>query len=132
MNSKTSPRRPWIRCRPCPRSAAGRAALATSQDRLVEKDFLTHLGLRTAPYAAVDDISDLRTAAAKLGTPCILKTRRFGYDGKGQVRVTDGDDLTAIWGRMEGAPCVLESFIPLHHGNQRDCGAGDGRPNRLL
>ena len=61
----------------------GRLALATSQDRLVEKEFLEGLGLTVAPFANVESGEDLAAAMVKLGTPSILKTRRFGYDGKG-------------------------------------------------
>lgn len=65
----------------------GRQALAVSQDRLTEKDFLRDLGLQTAPYAAVSSAADLTAALAAIGTPAILKTRRLGYDGKGQARL---------------------------------------------
>ncbi|HRO13442.1 MAG TPA: 5-(carboxyamino)imidazole ribonucleotide synthase [Paracoccus sp. (in: a-proteobacteria)] len=86
-----------------------RRALAVSQDRLEEKDFLTGLGLATAPYARVDSAADL--AAAMQGQDrAILKTRRFGYDGKGQVRITAGDDLDAAWAQVN-APSVLEGFV---------------------
>ncbi|MGB1359787.1 MAG: ATP-grasp domain-containing protein, partial [Paracoccaceae bacterium] len=66
----------------------GREALRISQDRLTEKDFLTGLGLKTAPYRAVDTRQDLTEAVDALGLPAILKTRRFGYDGKGQARLS--------------------------------------------
>ena len=65
----------------------GRKALRVSQDRLTEKAFLSDLGLATAPFAAVDDAVDLAEAIGEIGLPAILKTRRFGYDGKGQVRI---------------------------------------------
>ena len=67
----------------------GREALQVSQDRITEKDFLTRLGLITAPYAQVDDAETLAAALATVGTPAILKTRRFGYDGKGQARLAE-------------------------------------------
>lgn len=90
----------------------GRRALAISQDRLTEKDFLSGLGLSVAPYAAVDSADDLAAAMAGLGGQGrgILKTRRFGYDGKGQVRVAAGDDPAAAWAQV-GAPSVLEGFV---------------------
>ena len=91
-----------------------RRALATSQDRITEKDFLTGLGLKTAPYANVESAADLDAAIAQLGTPSILKTRRFGYDGKGQLRLKDGD-TGAAYAQMNGAPCVLEGFIDFTH-----------------
>jgi len=88
-----------------------RMALATSQDRITEKDFLTSLGLKTAPYAAVDTLEDLTKAAAEIGTPSILKTRRFGYDGKGQIRLSDDTDLAQTVTDLQGAPAVLEGFV---------------------
>ena len=65
-------------------------ALATTQDRLVEKDFLNGIGIATAPYKAVDDAGSLARAVAQIGRPSILKTRRFGYDGKGQACILEG------------------------------------------
>lgn len=86
-----------------------RRALSVSQDRLDEKDFLTGLGLTTAPYARVDSAEDL--AAAMQGQDrAILKTRRLGYDGKGQVRIAADDDLAAAWAQVN-APAVLEGFV---------------------
>ncbi|MBU2358270.1 MAG: ATP-grasp domain-containing protein, partial [Alphaproteobacteria bacterium] len=64
-----------------------RRALATSQDRLTEKTFLQSLGLTVAPFADVTDAASLDAAIAQIGTPAILKTRRMGYDGKGQARI---------------------------------------------
>ncbi|OWU84120.1 phosphoribosylaminoimidazole carboxylase [Oceanicola sp. 22II-s10i] len=89
----------------------GREALRISQDRLTEKDFLSGLGLKTAPYAAVDDLSALEAAVAQIGTPAILKTRRLGYDGKGQARLKSPGDAAAAWEAMAGAPSILEGFI---------------------
>lgn len=89
----------------------GRNALATSQDRIVEKDFLTTLGLKTAPYANVENQSDLADALAKVGAPSILKTRRFGYDGKGQSRLQAVSDGTAAWAELGNTPCVLEGYV---------------------
>ncbi|MDF3607401.1 5-(carboxyamino)imidazole ribonucleotide synthase [Paracoccus sp. DMF-8] len=83
-----------------------RRTLAVSQDRLTEKDFLTGIGLTTAPYRNVETESDLAGAIAGIGAPAILKTRRLGYDGKGQVRITDA--ASAEW---TGAPSVLEGFV---------------------
>lgn len=89
----------------------GRAALATSQDRLTEKTFLQGLGLQTAPFAAVDDAASLADALDAIGTPSILKTRRFGYDGKGQVRLAQGTDPAAALAGLNGAPAILEGFV---------------------
>ncbi|SNR57906.1 5-(carboxyamino)imidazole ribonucleotide synthase [Paracoccus sediminis] len=82
-----------------------RRALAVSQDRLTEKTFLNGIGLATAPFADVPTQADLDAAVAAIGRPAILKTRRMGYDGKGQVRISDGP---AEW---TGAPSVLEGFV---------------------
>jgi 5-(carboxyamino)imidazole ribonucleotide synthase len=95
--------------RPC------REALRVSQDRLVEKAFLTDLGLKTAPFAAVDDAEDLAEAIAAIGLPAILKTRRFGYDGKGQARIMTADDAEQALADMAGAPSILEGFVDFSH-----------------
>ena len=83
----------------------GRRALAVSQDRLTEKTYLTDIGLTVAPFADVPDQDALDGAIAQIGRPSILKTRRMGYDGKGQVRIGYGP---ADW---TGAPSVLEGFV---------------------
>lgn len=88
-----------------------REALRISQDRLTEKTFLQELGLQTAPFANVETLADLEAAVAELGTPSILKTRRFGYDGKGQVRLSPDSDLAAAFDDVNGAPSVLEGFV---------------------
>jgi len=89
----------------------GRNALATSQDRLVEKEFLREIGLEVAPFAEVNTLQELDDAAFELGTPAILKTRRFGYDGKGQALVRTLDNCPAAIAGMQGAPAVLEAFV---------------------
>ncbi len=89
----------------------GRKALAVSQDRLTEKEFLTGIGLTTAPYATVGTQDDLSAALARIGTPSILKTRRFGYDGKGQVRLTMPGEAGQALSAIKGAPAVLEGFV---------------------
>ncbi len=92
-----------------------RRALATSQDRLAEKDFLTDLGLKVAPYAKVDDLTDLQAAITQIGAPSILKTLRFGYDGKGQARIMSASDAETALAEMKGAPAVLEGFVDFTH-----------------
>ena len=89
----------------------GRRALAVSQDRLAEKTFLSDLGLKTAPFAAVDDAEGLSAALAGIGTPALLKTRRFGYDGKGQVRLSAPGEAAAAFEAMQGAPAIHEGFV---------------------
>ena len=101
----------------------GREALRVSQDRLTEKDFLQELGLKTAPYQPVDTIDDLRRALADIGTPAILKTRRFGYDGKGQVRVSAADVADQAFAELAGAPGILERICRLFARSLCYCGA---------
>ena len=87
------------------------AALAASQDRLVEKEFMASLGIQTAPFLAVDTAGSLARAVAQLGRPSILKTRRFGYDGKGQTQIKEGTDLAVAFRSLGGAPCILEGMV---------------------
>ena len=82
-----------------------------SQDRLTEKTFLTELGLATAPFAAVEDDASLEEAIAAIGTPAILKTRRFGYDGKGQARISGAADAKDALAALSGAPAILEGHV---------------------
>ena len=93
----------------------GRQALATSQDRLVEKNFLQSLGLQTAPFATVDNTADLNAAIAQIGTPAIMKTRTMGYDGKGQARIMSQGDAAQALADMAGAPAILEGFVNFSH-----------------
>ncbi|MCF7698115.1 5-(carboxyamino)imidazole ribonucleotide synthase [Loktanella sp. M215] len=92
-----------------------RRALATSQDRLTEKAFLQSLGLTVAPFADVTDAATLDAALARIGTPAILKTRRMGYDGKGQARIKSPDDASEALATMAGQPAVLEGFVDFTH-----------------
>lgn len=89
-------------------------ALAVAQDRLLEKNYFKKLGIGTAPYAAVDGFEDLQNAMAEIGFPAILKSRRMGYDGKGQVILKQDTDLAAAWDSMQGASAIVEGFIPFH------------------
>ncbi|WHZ35599.1 5-(carboxyamino)imidazole ribonucleotide synthase [Sagittula sp. MA-2] len=88
-----------------------REALRVSQDRLTEKTFLTGLGLATAPFADVPDAAALDASLETIGAPAILKTRRFGYDGKGQARLKSADDAAEALADMNGAPAILEGFV---------------------
>jgi 5-(carboxyamino)imidazole ribonucleotide synthase len=92
-----------------------RDALRISQDRLTEKTFLQDLGLKTAPFADVTNTDDMAKAMADIGAPAILKTRRFGYDGKGQARLTTTADAGAALADMAGAPALLEGFVDFSH-----------------
>jgi 5-(carboxyamino)imidazole ribonucleotide synthase len=89
-----------------------REALEVAQDRLTEKTFVLGHGGRPADFAPVDSLADLQAALKRLGTPAILKTRRFGYDGKGQVRITARGEAAGAWEEVRGAPCVLEAMVP--------------------
>ena len=86
--------------------------LETTQDRLVEKDFVKRLGIGTADYAEVSSAAALRAAISKIGLPAVIKTRRFGYDGKGQAIIRDGDDPDHVWEDLATISAILEAFIP--------------------
>ncbi|MEI6231977.1 MAG: 5-(carboxyamino)imidazole ribonucleotide synthase [Planctomycetota bacterium] len=87
------------------------AALEASQDRLVEKTFFNSLGIDTAPFRKVDSLDELRAAADELGLPAILKTRRMGYDGKGQFVIESADQIDAAFTALGGANLILEGFV---------------------
>jgi 5-(carboxyamino)imidazole ribonucleotide synthase len=89
-----------------------RRILETTQDRLVEKDFVTRLAIKTADYADVSSPQTLHAAIAKIGLPAVLKTRRFGYDGKGQTIIRSGDDPDRAWEDLGTKSAILEAFIP--------------------
>jgi 5-(carboxyamino)imidazole ribonucleotide synthase len=89
----------------------GREALRISQDRLTEKTFLQGLGLKTASFADVSDDETMASALASIGTPSILKTRRLGYDGKGQARLSGPQDGSSALAEMGGHPAILEGFV---------------------
>jgi 5-(carboxyamino)imidazole ribonucleotide synthase len=86
--------------------------LATTQDRLIEKEFITSLGIGTASFAAVDSPEGLTAALKTIGRPAVLKTRRFGYDGKGQLMLRNGGDPVVIFEELGGQPLILEAFVP--------------------
>ncbi|MEQ1930764.1 MAG: 5-(carboxyamino)imidazole ribonucleotide synthase [Parvularculaceae bacterium] len=104
--------------------APGAKALAVAQDRVIEKQFVRSIGATTAPFFAVDDLLSLEEGLKAIGRPAILKTRRLGYDGKGQTAITaDAHDLGLTWKQANhkawdeiGArPSILEGFIPFEH-----------------
>jgi 5-(carboxyamino)imidazole ribonucleotide synthase len=86
--------------------------LETTQDRLIEKDFVKKLRIGTADYADVISLAGLRTAIARIGLPAVIKTRRFGYDGKGQAIIREGDDIDRIWEDLGTKSAILEAFVP--------------------
>ena len=89
--------------------APGPRALEVAQDRLSEKTFVRGLGGTPAPFAAVDSMADLEAAIAQHGTPAIVKTRRDGYDGKGQWRIASAADIDA--GEVAATAMVFEGFV---------------------
>jgi 5-(carboxyamino)imidazole ribonucleotide synthase len=87
-------------------------ALQVAQDRLAEKTLFHALGLATPDFAPVDSRAGLDAAVGAIGTPSILKTRRLGYDGKGQFRLRAPVDVDAAWRALGGVPLILERFVP--------------------
>ncbi|WP_084731129.1 5-(carboxyamino)imidazole ribonucleotide synthase [Microvirga vignae] len=87
-------------------------ALAVSQDRFLEKTFISGLGISVAPFAGFSNAAELNEAAERLGRPAVLKTRRFGYDGKGQMMIRPETDPVAAWAELGRTPCILEGFVP--------------------
>ncbi|TFI59960.1 5-(carboxyamino)imidazole ribonucleotide synthase [Sphingomonas parva] len=88
-----------------------RRALEIAQDRMREKSFVRDLGGRPPRFAAVSSREELDAALAEVGTPAVLKTRRFGYDGKGQARILAPEDAAGAWEAVRGAPSILEAFV---------------------
>jgi len=96
------------------RVAPGPAVLAVAQDRFDEKTFFRRLGIATPPFAAVSSQAELDAAIATIGAPAILKTRRLGYDGRGQIRLKSAADASGAYEKL-GAPGVLEGFCAFEH-----------------
>lgn len=88
-----------------------RKALTVSQDRVDEKEFLKTLGLSVAPFAPINSLNDLTQAINEIGTPSILKTRRFGYDGKGQQRIQTTTGMSEAFDALNGSDAILEGFV---------------------
>ena len=90
----------------------GAKALACAQDRMSEKMLARELGAETAPFAQIDSLADLTAALdGAIGVPSVLKTRRFGYDGKGQAKILRREDAETAWAAMRDQPSILEGFI---------------------
>jgi 5-(carboxyamino)imidazole ribonucleotide synthase len=87
------------------------AVLRVAQDRILEKKFLNDAGVPTAPWRAVRNTQDFQSSPAAIGTPSILKTARFGYDGKGQRKIDNPADLAVAWDAFGGVECILEGFV---------------------
>jgi 5-(carboxyamino)imidazole ribonucleotide synthase len=86
-------------------------ALRVSQDRILEKELFSRLGVPTPAYRAVDTLADLEAGVAALGLPCVLKTRRLGYDGRGQRVLRKRADVGPAWEALGSAPLILEGFV---------------------
>jgi len=86
-------------------------SFAVAQDRLTEKDFIRALDIAVAPYAAVTSLADLYAAMRTVKLPALLKTRRFGYDGKGQVLISDEAEIESAWVAIGRVPAVLEELV---------------------
>ena len=92
----------------------GSPSLRIAQNRIAEKEFVCDLGLETTPYAPVEEDADADAANRLIGRPAVLKTQTLGYDGKGQVVLTAGDDLRDAWyGTLGARPAILEAFAPI-------------------
>jgi 5-(carboxyamino)imidazole ribonucleotide synthase len=94
------------------RVTPGAASVAIAQDRISEKTFVSGHGFPVAPFTVLRERSDVAAVDAAI-LPGIVKTARFGYDAKGQIRVRSHDDVAAAFDAMKGAPCVLEKLIDL-------------------
>ncbi len=90
----------------------GRRALEVAQDRLAEKSFFQDHDIETPAFAPADTLDELRSAVAHVGLPAVLKTRRLGYDGKGQVVLREEVDIERAWELGGGVPLILEAFVP--------------------
>jgi 5-(carboxyamino)imidazole ribonucleotide synthase len=90
-------------------------ALEIGQDRVAEKRFAAEQGGRTAPWKSVNSLADLDMAIASIDTPAILKTVRFGYDGKGQARLTTAEDAEDAWNAIGKSPAILEAMVRFDH-----------------
>ena len=116
----------------------GTRSLAVSQDRLSEKQLMAELGIAVPAFAPVNALSEIYSALGRTGRPAMLKTRRFGYDGKGQALVRAGDDPVPAWRAIGEAPAILEAFVPfrrevsvvLARGRDGDMRAFDVTENR--
>jgi 5-(carboxyamino)imidazole ribonucleotide synthase len=87
------------------------AALAIAQDRLLEKHLFDELSIPLPAYRPIDSLQDLQEAVVDLGTPAVVKTRRFGYDGKGQFVIHDTRQVEQAWAELGGQPLILEGFV---------------------
>ncbi len=90
----------------------GADVLRISQDRIAEKTFASGLAIAVPDFHPVGSLAELQEAIGHVGRPAVLKTRRFGYDGKGQTRIMDTTDLAQAWAAIGEQPAILEAFVP--------------------
>lgn len=105
-------------------------ALEVSQERLAEKTFFRSLGIPTPPFVPIENEADFRAALAEVGLPAVLKTRRFGYDGKGQAVLRTPADADRAWQKLGGRPLILEGFVPFDR--ELSLIAARGRDGRIV
>jgi 5-(carboxyamino)imidazole ribonucleotide synthase len=91
------------------------AALETAQDRLLEKNLFQALRIPTPSFAPVDSLEDLRSAATRIGFPVVLKTRRMGYDGKGQVVIRAANSIDEAWKQLGSSPLLVEKYVSFQY-----------------
>ncbi len=89
--------------------------LNIAQDRLHEKIFFNSLQIPTPAFAEINSEKELENAVSSIGFPCVLKTRRLGYDGKGQMILKKTADITPAWQSLQNSPLILESFVPFEY-----------------
>jgi 5-(carboxyamino)imidazole ribonucleotide synthase len=106
-------------------------ALETAQDRLLEKQLFRELGIPVPDFSAVETVEQLREAAFRIGFPVVLKTRRLGYDGKGQLVIRDVSALAAAWERFRGSTLIVEKFVAFQH-ELSIIGVRDGRGREVF
>jgi 5-(carboxyamino)imidazole ribonucleotide synthase len=86
-------------------------ALETAQDRANEKSCFERLAIPTAPFGVVDSMREVRETLERIGVPAVLKSRRYGYDGKGQAVIRSREEIGAGWVKISGVPAIVESFV---------------------
>src|SRR5262245_3020607 len=87
-------------------------ALAAAQERLEEKQFFERLNIATSRFAAVQSLAEFHDAVARVGPRVVVKTRRHGYDGKGQCVIRDHSEVEPAWRQLGGVPLIVEEFVP--------------------
>lgn len=94
-----------------PRFSPPPRALEMAQDRYIQKQFFARLNVPTAPFHSVSSLEELRNAVRSTGLPAVLKTRKWGYDGKGQIVLRAERDIVPVWEAMGSTPLILEGFV---------------------